>query len=135
MFRLVITAVALGSLGLGACTSSSSLRRQAPARDNPRRVDAEELLATEATDLLTALRRARPWFFQTRSQRAIAPVVYLNGVRMRALARLRDLDVRSVRSICLLRASDATTRYGTDHVGGALLVTTHEGSPPTRCPR
>jgi hypothetical protein len=87
-------------------------------------------VATGASDLHAALRLARPRFLRTRAARKDAPVVYVDGVRVGDLAYLRSLPVRDVAIVRALGRSEATTRFGTDHVGGALLVTTALGSPP-----
>jgi hypothetical protein len=49
-------------------------------------------------------------------------VVYIEGIREPSLDALRRLDVTSILLIDYLGAADATTRYGTGHTGGAILV-------------
>jgi hypothetical protein len=50
--------------------------------------------------------------------------VYLNGAKYGELDALKSLDAAIVVQIQYLSASDAATRFGTDHAGGAILVTT-----------
>jgi hypothetical protein len=51
-------------------------------------------------------------------------VVYLDGAQVGGPEALRRISATDVRSILYLRAADATTRYGTGHEGGAILVET-----------
>ena len=55
------------------------------------------------------------------------PGVYVNGVRYGGVEVLRNLRSMDLREIRFLSASDATTRYGTGHVGGVIEVTTRGG--------
>ena len=51
---------------------------------------------------------------------------YVDGIA-RDLKLLDMLDTEDVASMRFLNASDATTRYGIGHTGGAILITTrHE---------
>lgn len=89
-------------------------------------VGAGELQASKAPRLLEALRRVRPRFLQTRAPRRDQfAVVYVDGVRVGDLSYLSSVLVADVVDVAFLRAPDATTRFGTDHTGGALLVRTH----------
>lgn len=89
-------------------------------------VGAAELQAAKAPRLLEALRRVRPRFLQTRAPRRDQfAVVYVDGVRVGDLSYLSSVPVADVVDVAFLRAADATTRFGTDHTGGALLVRTH----------
>ena len=127
VFRFLIPLVFSGAFALSAC-ASSPVRRCGSTPGGGARIAAQELLSTGASDLFTALRLSRPRFLRTRAPRKDAPVLYVDGVRVGELAYLRGMRTRSVASVRLLRGPDATTRYGTDHVGGALLVTTLDGS-------
>ncbi|MGD2069752.1 MAG: hypothetical protein PVI57_13855 [Gemmatimonadota bacterium] len=136
MARLIIPLTAATVLALSACGSSSAHRCPTSAWADGTRVTTEELLATGATDLFRAIRLSRPRFLGSRAPRKDAPVVYVDGVRVGDVAYLRGMRVQSVAMVRLLRGPDATTRFGTDHVGGALLVTTRDGSSvrTERCP-
>ncbi|MGD2069577.1 MAG: hypothetical protein PVI57_12950 [Gemmatimonadota bacterium] len=132
MSRFVIPLTLAIVLALVACASPSALRCPSSARADRERVTSEELIATGASDLFTALRLSRPRFLETRAPRKDAPVLYVDGVQVGEVAYLRGMRVQDVASVRLLRGPDATTRYGTDHLGGALLVTTIDGST-ARC--
>jgi hypothetical protein len=80
-----------------------------------------------AWDLIAKL---RPEYLRSRgpsSLRSLAPVtavVYVDEMRFGELDALRTMSVDQIARIQYLNASDATTRFGTDHFGGAILITT-----------
>lgn len=55
------------------------------------------------------------------------PVVYLDGVRLTDIRTLDQIHYTTLKSMRFLDASSASIRYGTNHFGGALVVTTHRG--------
>jgi hypothetical protein len=82
-----------------------------------------------------AVQRLRSAWLRTRDigtpTRGPAPiVVYIDGIKANALDDLRNIPVSMVVEMQKLSASDATTRYGTDHMSGAILVTTARGRQP-----
>ena len=56
------------------------------------------------------------------------PVVYVNGVRM-PFTELSAISDDHVERISLLSPVDATTRFGTDHASGAIMVVTRRAPP------
>ena len=50
--------------------------------------------------------------------------VVLDGIPYGDLNALRSLEIISVETIEFMRASDATTRFGTGYAGGAIIVRT-----------
>lgn len=55
------------------------------------------------------------------------PIAYLDGARLGDIRTLEFVHYTAVESIRFLDASSATIRYGTGHLGGAVVVTTHNG--------
>lgn len=51
-------------------------------------------------------------------------LVYLDSQRIGGVDALREVQTTSVREIRYLNASDATTLFGTGHMGGAIQVIT-----------
>jgi len=51
-------------------------------------------------------------------------LLVVNGVIMRDFSRLRDIPANMIGSIEIVRASQATLRFGLDAGGGAIVVTT-----------
>lgn len=92
-------------------------------------ITAEELDAITVPTVYEAVERLRPQFLRSRGASSVRnpqpmmPVVYVGGVRYGGPESLRQLRTSDVQEIRYLNASDATTRYGTDHTGGAIVVT------------
>ncbi len=102
------------------------------------RVTEEELMATHATTLYDALQQIRPEFLRTRgissiqNPKADIPRVFVDNVEMGDVEFLKTLNIADVAEVQHLSAEQATTRWGTGYVGGALLVLTHAGVPRSR---
>ncbi len=85
----------------------------------------------EAANVRTAFEvvyKLRPEWLRTRARSAGAGVdpirVYLDNALQGPADELRRMIVDDIREIRHLTASDATTRYGTGHTSGAILVFT-----------
>lgn len=75
------------------------------------------------------VQRLRPAWLRTRSGGSVNAmpqyaIVYIDGARVGGIETLRRLNAADVRTIRYLRGPDATTRFGTGHEGGAILVET-----------
>lgn len=74
------------------------------------------------------IQRARPEYLRSRgpnSFRNASPptaVVYLDGMKYGELEQLKSLRADNVFQIQYLSAPNATTRFGTGHTGGAILI-------------
>ena len=55
---------------------------------------------------------------------APAATVYLDGAKYGDTQTLKIINGERVSRVQYLNGSEATTRYGADHVGGAILITT-----------
>jgi len=121
-------AVALHLLLLG-CIGTPALPRPAP-RPDPSTITRGEILSSGAVTALDAVLSVRPDLLRSRAPRtpafpvAALPVVYVDLFRAGGVEALRTLPASEVEEIRYLRAMDATTRFGTGHAGGALLVRT-----------
>lgn len=78
---------------------------------------------------LDAIRRLRPAWLRGGTRPAIAvgqtstyPRVHLNGVPLQNISELEQIDARDVREIRFLNGPDASTRFGTGYVNGAILI-------------
>jgi len=89
-----------------------------------------ESLGMSSENAYAVIDRIRPTWLRQRGPTSIQdpnsgfPVVYLDGTRFGEVDQLRGIRADLVASIQFLNASDATTRYGLGHVGGAILVVT-----------
>lgn len=112
---------------LVGCASSANGRRSLQSRNVITTQEIESLNVSTAYEVIQQL---RPHFLQGRGQSSIQdpgssmPVVYVNGVRYGPPSVLQGIRAMDLREIRYLSASDATTRYGTGHVGGVIEVDT-----------
>lgn len=102
---------------------------QRPEYD-PHRITAVDIQANDGLrTALDAVRALRPQFLRTRpsgsvrNQQPVPIVVYVNGARRGGIAALDQIQARAVIEIYWLSGNDATTRFGTNHESGAILVT------------
>ncbi len=85
-------------------------------------ITAQEIASVEVSTAYDLVRRLRPRWLQARGSGT--PVVYIDQQRRGGLQELEQLQPIDVAEMRYLNASDATLRYGTNHPGGAILVTT-----------
>ena len=136
LFRPLAAALMLGSLACATSTGSAGDQAAEPAQTvrSPAgtRSDVITLDEIERSSVATAydaVQRLRPAFLRTRGRGSIRfgaqqAVVYLDDTPIGGPDALRRINARDVMSIRYLRGPDATTRFGTGHEGGAILVTT-----------
>jgi hypothetical protein len=129
MRRVVFAVMLLASAG---CSTGPASGASYPAPNRTvlfaDEIDKSGGLGRNAYDLLAQL---RPEFLRSRGattlQKNSAPstaTVYLDGVKYGDLQSLKLISAEHITIIRYLNGSEATTRYGTDHVGGAILITT-----------
>ncbi|MCY4574401.1 MAG: hypothetical protein OXF01_16585 [Gemmatimonadetes bacterium] len=110
---------------LAACASAGGSSDGSPRRD-PNMITAEELVDFSTTNALDAIRRLRPRWLQGRGN--LRPMVVVDGARMDNLEdALQSIQAASVRTMRYMSATDATMRFGTNFLGGAIEVTTRGG--------
>lgn len=78
--------------------------------------------------------RGEPTRLERRGQSSIllndAPMIFLDGVRQTDFHNLTQVLASTLRRIEILDGIEATTYYGTDAVGGAILLFSKTGSSP-----
>ena len=125
-------ALALG-LVIGGCGSSRAPETGYGFRN--RNTITYEEITTSSTGNASAydlIQRLRPEYFRSRGPSSLSnttpvtAVVYVDEVRYGEIQSLRALNSAHIREVHYINASDATTRFGTDHVGGAILITTRK---------
>ncbi|MBI4427738.1 MAG: Plug domain-containing protein [Ignavibacteriales bacterium] len=104
---------------LWACAGSGGGSRMGGMRDV---LTGEEITKENVTNAYDAVSRLRPHFLQTRG--TSYPVIYLDNIRYGGVTSLREIPVANIHQIEFINASDATTRFGTGHTGGVIMVTT-----------
>jgi len=122
-FSLAIMVSACGSAPVGNDTLGMRNRSVLTMEE----IQAARAPGRNAHDLISQL---RPEYMRTRgvtSMRTPEPstaTVYVDGMRYGELESLKSLPATQVIRVEYINAADATTRFGTDHVGGAILVST-----------
>jgi hypothetical protein len=92
-------------------------------------ITAEQMSLYPNASAWEVVQRFRPRFLQPRGQSSIAnpdasyPVVYVDGMRRGGIAELRQIPVVNLETIEYIASADATTRWGTGHAAGVILVT------------
>lgn len=117
---------ALATLAALGCATRSGTR---PSVDRDV-LASEEIERTAAVTAYDAVRQLRPEWLRRRGRSSIQNataevlVVYLDGARLGNVQILNSITVGSILEIRHLDGRDATTRFGTGHAGGALLIRT-----------
>jgi hypothetical protein len=127
---LPITAFLFPLLLLTGCASAGTQHPDVP-RD---RISREMLAEAESLTAFQAVRRFRPmWLRSNRGQDSFTSQgrrglrVYVDNVAAGGVRALHDLNSNVIQEMQFLDKRDATTRFGTDHAEGAILVTTRRG--------
>lgn len=118
-----------------ACASGSSSggQRMSTTRD----VITQEEIAARAADASTAfqiIQKLRPQMLTGRGYTMstpndptadqMVPKVYVDNVMFGEMSSLNNVAATQVLEVRFISARDATTRWGTGHVGGVILVST-----------
>ncbi len=120
----VVALLAFAVFGCASSSSSNGVQRSS------NRIVAEEVQGLQFRTAYELIRALRPHWLQTRGVSSLSrseasePVVYLDGTEMGRLSVLREVLASDVIEAEHLSAGEATTRYGSDHAGGAILITT-----------
>jgi hypothetical protein len=111
---------------LAACTTGAPR-----ATRNRSLITADEISALHVATAYEVVEMLRPQFLRTRGAASIndptpiPAVVYVDGFRHGDTPEaLKTIDRVAVREIEYLDSREATTRFGTGHRGGAILVRT-----------
>ena len=116
--QLTLASFAL-AMALAGCASAGG---GSSSGGNPNRIVAEELMELQQLDAYQAIQRLRSRWLTSRG--GSTPALFVNGARRGGgLSDLRSIRASDVAEMEFLSASDATTRYGTNMDGGAILVT------------
>jgi len=123
---LITLMVASCTSGKGA-TSSTSTQLDRRNLITYEEIKAARTAGWSAWDLIAQM---RPTFLRARGTTSlrdpsqVRAVVYVDGMLYGKLESLRNLNVEEIREIEFISSGDATTRFGTDHLGGAILIRT-----------
>lgn len=121
--------LALFALALPQALLAQETVKKKYERDVITREEIQER-APDAKSAYDVIQRLRPQFLRTRpsgsmqNKNPVTVKVYVDGSLRGGTYVLRDLISHSIISIMYLDGSDATTRFGTNHENGAILVKT-----------
>jgi len=133
LFVAAVTAiVSFGCSSGGSGSGSSSAPRPSSRQQD---VITESEIASRATDAANALQivqKLRPQMLRSRglvspndpTGEAAMPKVYLDNVSYGPVESLANVNASQVKEIKFIKGPDATTTWGTGHMGGVILVTT-----------
>lgn len=122
--RVLLLPLALGLLACAATQGGTGPRRSASV------LTADEIVEAGVTTAYQAVELLRPQWLTTRASPTRAnmntapPMLYLDGIRLNDFRELQRIRASEVERMEFLRPSDATNRFGTNHDGGAILITT-----------
>ncbi|MGH7717540.1 MAG: hypothetical protein ACREON_01680 [Gemmatimonadaceae bacterium] len=118
--------VPLASSVLASCASTPG-----PVRpESSTHISADEITTLNATTAYQIIQRTRAEFLHVRGPVSIlttaspAPIVYVDNVRYGTVSALRNISATDVMEIWFLSSRDATTKYGTGHMGGVIEIVT-----------
>jgi hypothetical protein len=121
-----------GTAGQPSDPQTTTVSSPAPVRQrkDPNVITEAELSSRSTLTARQAIEQLRPQFLRIRGTTTLGNAqtgdviwVYVDGTRMGQLDVLHNIGVHEVREIRYLNPSEATNRYGTGHVQGAILVT------------
>lgn len=126
---LACAACALGAGGAASDTATATATaRTQPARGSSRVLTGDQLRATGSANLWDALRQLRPEWLRGRAAASLIsgegdePVVYLHGIHHGPVRTMQQMNIEQVRRVEFVDGRDATTRFGTGHGGGVIMV-------------
>jgi hypothetical protein len=127
---LLVALVAL--VVLAGCAMAGGEQRERAPRQQQNHLSEEQIHAGSYQTAFEVVQSLRPSWLRERARSLTNPegaevAVYLDGVRLGGPAALRQVRVQNIATMEFMGPSDATTRFGTGHVGGAILIVTRRG--------
>jgi len=125
MRRNILAVVVL--LSAAGCAASTSTGR-GPGNRNV--LTAAEIRTAQGSTAHEVISQLRPEYLRTRGANSptnplpVTAEVYLDGLHFGSIESLGSLRAEQIVRVEYLNASDATTRFGTGHTGGAILIST-----------
>jgi len=117
----------LAALVSSGCAGASH-GAQPEARMQLEVLTGDELRETRTANVWDALRQLRPRWLRPRATSSLVeplaeePIVYVQGIRHGPLRSLQQINLDNVRRVEFIDGRDATTRFGTGHGGGVLMI-------------
>jgi len=130
--RLLVTVLTIAVTSACASGGAPGASRSGASRD----FIAESEIASrggDATNALQIIEQLRPEMLRSHGASSMSltaksdnalPRVYVDEIAYGDIATLANLGRLSIKEIRFINAQNATTRWGTGHTGGVILVTT-----------
>jgi hypothetical protein len=117
MTRALLPLLIIATIAVACGTST---RADGPSTRDPNRITHADVQGANFLSTLQAIEALRPRWLRTRGGQ---PAIYIDGMRSGrdALSRLPTSELHSAE---YLSASQASTRFGLNHLGGAIVVAT-----------
>lgn len=129
--RSILRRLGLVCVALTAACAVSTRRAVAPPDQGDDPITAEELSQASGDDLYEIVERLRPRWVRARQERtfigATQVSLIVDGIPRGYIVRLSEYRPIDVAEIRFLSARDATTRYGVDMSGGAIVLSLRRG--------
>ncbi len=114
-------------LALGACAGGGGAG--GAGRGSSTRLTEADIENDQSLDLYSIIQRRRPQWLRVRgavtTSGPVTIAVIIDGTRQQgSVDLLRSMRGGEVQEVRFMSASDATTRYGTDMTGGAIVIVT-----------
>lgn len=125
----LLAACAGGTTQAPAGGATAAMTKAAAPRGSANVIVEAEIPASGAQNALEVIQRVRPSMLRARNgtieETGVMDIVfYIDGVRAGDRQAITSVLATNVKEIRFLAAADATTRFGTGHALGAILVTT-----------
>lgn len=120
----VLIAVLAACGGGGAGTAAQPDGSPRSVRGSANLILEPEINAGVYQNALEAIQSLRPAMLRARSSAGGPVVLYIDDVKMLDMTGLQTVPANRVKEIRFINAQDATTRWGTGHASGVILVTT-----------
>jgi hypothetical protein len=91
---------------------------------DPNVITHEQIAPLNVANAGDAIRRLRPNWLRSRAGVDEEPVVYVDAARRGGIRVLSTISTELIEDVRYLSGPDATTRLGTGHRGGAILIST-----------
>ncbi len=122
--------IILYALFFSACAASGGGNNESStARYDENLITEVEIITNNAINAYDLIHNLRPHWLRSRGRRSIKfpqtsyPVVYVNENRYGDISSLSSIGKQNITEIRHLDAADATTFLGSNHAGGAILIT------------
>ena len=122
-FVCALGLVLLACGGGGSGTASQPTTAARPTRGPADLITEAEISAgTNYQNALEVVQYLRPQMLRARG--SLPVMLYIDDVKMNDMAGLTSVPTNRIREIRFINARDATTRWGTGHDSGVILLTT-----------